>query len=53
MPTYEVTPRFTSGLDHLTSEQRQQFRRVVHDSFVPDLRAGLREAREFAESWRP
>lgn len=40
MPTYEVTPRFITDLDHLTPEQRQRFLRVVHGSFVPDLRVG-------------
>ncbi|QIY60353.1 hypothetical protein HEP86_39565 [Streptomyces sp. RPA4-5] len=52
-----ATPCFTSDLQHLTPAQRRRFRRVVLGSFVPDMRTGLfrlglREAREFAESWR-
>ncbi|CAM5521193.1 MULTISPECIES: hypothetical protein [Streptomyces] len=58
MPTFEVLPRFTADLQHLTPAQRRRFHRVVLDAFVPDLRTGafrpgLREAREFAESWAP
>ncbi|RAJ48562.1 hypothetical protein K388_06990 [Streptomyces sp. KhCrAH-43] len=54
MPTYETTPRFTHDLDRLTPEQRRRFRRAVA-AFVEDLRtgrfrAGLREARGFADS---
>lgn len=41
MPTFEVRPRFTADLHQLTPEQRRRFRRVVIDSFVPDLRAGM------------
>ncbi|MFB1046859.1 hypothetical protein [Streptomyces chrestomyceticus] len=58
MPTYEATPRFITDLERLTAEQRTCFRRAV-TAFVHDLRtgghfrAGLREAREFAESWAP
>ncbi|MET9810791.1 hypothetical protein [Streptomyces halstedii] len=58
MPTFETLPRFTADLQHLTPAQRQRFRRVVLDAFVPDLRTGcrfrpgLREARRFAESGR-
>ncbi|MEU3262331.1 hypothetical protein ABZ663_32225 [Streptomyces albidoflavus] len=58
MPTFETCPRFTADLQHLTPAQRRRFRRVVLDAFVPDLRTnrpfrpGLREAREFADSWR-
>ncbi|MGW3653540.1 hypothetical protein [Streptomyces sp. NPDC000878] len=40
MPTYETLPRFTADLQHLTPAQRQRFRRVVLDAFVPDLRSG-------------
>ncbi|POX50928.1 hypothetical protein C3488_13295 [Streptomyces sp. Ru72] len=48
MPPYETLPRFTVDLQHLTPAQRRRFRRVVLDSFVPDLRTrrircGLRE----------
>ncbi|WP_457512221.1 hypothetical protein [Streptomyces sp. TE33382] len=48
------TPRFTTGLNRLTPEQRHRFRQAA-DSFVDDLRtgrfhAGLREASELAES---
>ncbi|MFJ8363791.1 hypothetical protein [Streptomyces sp. NPDC093984] len=38
MPAYETLPRFTAELQHLTAAQRRRFRRVVLDSFVPDLR---------------
>ncbi|WP_331726714.1 hypothetical protein [Streptomyces sp. NBC_00280] len=41
MPTFEVRPRFTADLHQLAPEQRRRFRRVVIDSFVPDLRAGM------------
>ncbi|WP_236246988.1 hypothetical protein [Streptomyces sp. CC210A] len=56
MPTYEALPRFTTDLDRLTPEQRRRFRQTVA-AFVEDLRrgrfrAGLREAREFADSLR-
>ncbi|MFI8287331.1 hypothetical protein ACIF84_30330 [Streptomyces albidoflavus] len=57
MPTYEVLPQFTADLHHLSPEQQRRFRRAV-TGFVQDLRggghfrAGLREAREFANSWR-
>lgn len=40
MPTFETLPRFTADLQHLTPAQRQRFRRVVLDAFVPDLRTG-------------
>ncbi|WP_326680916.1 hypothetical protein [Streptomyces sp. NBC_01237] len=40
MPTFETCPRFTTDLQHLTPAQRRRFRRVVLDSFVPDLRTG-------------
>ncbi|MEU1661813.1 hypothetical protein ABZ527_37925, partial [Streptomyces griseofuscus] len=40
MPTFETCPRFTTDLQHLTPAQRQRFRRVVLDAFVPDLRTG-------------
>ncbi|WP_446033955.1 hypothetical protein [Streptomyces olivaceus] len=40
MPTSETLPRFTADLQHLTPAQRQRFRRVVLDAFVPDLRTG-------------
>ncbi|MDX3697847.1 hypothetical protein PV726_48375 [Streptomyces europaeiscabiei] len=40
MPTFETLPRFTADLQHLTPAQRQRFRRVVLDAFVPDLRPG-------------
>ncbi|MFH9426297.1 hypothetical protein [Streptomyces sp. NPDC017529] len=39
MPTYEVLPRFTADLQHLTPEQRRRFRRTVA-AFVEDLRTG-------------
>lgn len=58
MPTYEALPRFATDLDRLSPAQRRRFRRAVLDAFVPDLRTGrpfhpgLREAREFADSWR-
>ncbi len=56
MPTYETLPRFVADLGRLTPEQRRRFRQTV-TVFVEDLRtgrfrAGLREAREFADSWR-
>ncbi|MEW2708636.1 hypothetical protein AB0948_27030 [Streptomyces koyangensis] len=56
MPTYEVLPRFAADLDRLF-EQQCCFHRAV-TAFVQDLRggghfrAGLREARGFAYSWR-
>ncbi|QRV32414.1 hypothetical protein I6J39_34135 (plasmid) [Streptomyces californicus] len=40
MPTYETLARFTADLHRLTPAQRQRFRRVVLDAFVPDLRTG-------------
>ncbi|MGO4634935.1 hypothetical protein AB4225_29010 [Streptomyces sp. 2RAF24] len=40
MPTFETCPRFTADLQHLTPAQHRRFRRVVLDSFVPDLRTG-------------
>ncbi|MFD9796928.1 hypothetical protein ACFWXK_38975 [Streptomyces sp. NPDC059070] len=40
MPTFETLPRFTADLQHLTPTQRRRFRRVVRDTFVPDLRTG-------------
>lgn len=40
MPTFETLPRFTTDLQHLTPAQRQRFRRVVREAFVPDLRTG-------------
>ncbi|MEU3181355.1 hypothetical protein [Streptomyces albidoflavus] len=55
MPTYEVLPRFTADLHHLSPEQQRRFRRAV-TGFVQDLRggghfrAGLREARGFPNS---
>ncbi|MFH9561442.1 hypothetical protein ACH4NR_32530 [Streptomyces globisporus] len=42
MPTFETLPRFTADLQHLTPAQRQRFRRVVLNAFVPDLRTGRR-----------
>lgn len=57
VPTYETLPRFTTDLNRLTPEQRRCFRHAVK-AFVHDLRtggrfrAGLREARRFAESGR-
>ncbi|TWF92328.1 hypothetical protein [Streptomyces brevispora] len=57
MPTFETLPRFTADFQHLAPAQRRLFRRVVLDAFVPDLRTGrqfrpgLRETREFADSW--
>ncbi|MGW2331635.1 hypothetical protein ACWC5C_38620 [Streptomyces sp. NPDC001700] len=40
MPTFETLPRFTADLRRLTPAQRRRFRRVVLDTFVPDLRTG-------------
>ncbi|WP_030303119.1 hypothetical protein [Streptomyces katrae] len=40
MPTFETLSRFTADLQHLTPAQRWRFRRVVLESFVPDLRTG-------------
>ncbi|MFJ1789664.1 hypothetical protein ACIOML_35820 [Streptomyces anulatus] len=40
MPTFETLPRFTADLQHLNPAQRRRFRRVVLDTFVPDLRTG-------------
>ncbi|MFJ2232100.1 hypothetical protein [Streptomyces halstedii] len=57
MPTYEALPRFTTDHHRLTTAQRHAFRQAV-TAFVDDLRAegpfraGLREARGFAESGR-
>ncbi|WP_326743410.1 hypothetical protein [Streptomyces sp. NBC_01768] len=45
MPTFETLPRFTADLQHLTPAQRRRFRRVVLDSFVPDLRTGRQGVR--------
>jgi hypothetical protein len=49
MPTFETLPRFERDWKKLTPEQRALFRKVVLESFVPDLaaperpfRAGLR-----------
>ncbi|WP_322872193.1 hypothetical protein [Streptomyces goshikiensis] len=39
MPTFEILPRFTTDLQHLTPAQRRRFRRVVLGAFVPDLRS--------------
>ncbi|MCL7382222.1 hypothetical protein [Streptomyces sp. 35G-GA-8] len=40
MPTFETLSRFTADLKRLSPAQRQRFRCVVLDSFVPDLRTG-------------
>lgn len=40
MPTFEIRPRFTADLQHLTPAQRRRFRHVVLDAFVPGLRTG-------------
>ncbi len=40
MPTYETLPRFITDLQALTPAQRRRLRRVVRQSFVPDLRSG-------------
>jgi hypothetical protein len=49
MPTFETLPRFERDWKKLTPEQRALFRKVILESFVPDLaaperpfRAGLR-----------
>ncbi|MFF2523528.1 hypothetical protein [Streptomyces liangshanensis] len=39
MPTYETLPRFTTGLNHLTPEQRRKFQQTVA-AFVHDPRTG-------------
>ena len=40
VPTFEIRPRFTADLQHLTPAQRRRFRHVVLDAFVPGLRTG-------------
>lgn len=40
MPTFGVTPRFRRDYEKLTDQQRERFRRVVRDQFVPDVAAG-------------
>jgi hypothetical protein len=48
MPTFETLPRFTRDYAKLTPEQRTRFRKVLTESFIPDLagdgsfRPGLR-----------
>lgn len=64
MPTFEATARFEKDYQGLDSAQRERFRRVVLDEFVPDLaagrfRAGLRVRRVekatgiFEMTWAP
>ena len=49
MPTFETLPRFERDWKKLTPEQKELFRKVVTEAFVPDLtdperpfRSGLR-----------
>ncbi|MFJ3728509.1 hypothetical protein ACIPYQ_38905 [Streptomyces sp. NPDC090045] len=42
MPTYEATPRFTTDLDRLTTEQRRHFRQSFRQSRAGPV--GLRMA---------
>src|SRR3981081_2327826 len=37
MPTFELTSRFERDWRRLTSQQRDAFRKVVQEAFVPDL----------------
>jgi hypothetical protein len=37
MPTFETLPRFEKDWTGLTPHQRDAFRKVVKDAFVPDL----------------
>lgn len=39
MPTFETLPRFEKDWKGLTPQQRDTFRKVVMDAFVPDLMA--------------
>jgi hypothetical protein len=39
MPTFETLPRFEKDWKGLTPQQRDTFRKVVKDAFVPDLTA--------------
>ncbi|MFJ5999844.1 hypothetical protein [Streptomyces sp. NPDC092370] len=41
---------FTADLQHLTPAQRQRFRRVVLDAFVPGLRPGRQFRPELRQS---
>lgn len=40
MPTFQTSRRFASDWQHLSGEQRELFRRVVLEEFVPDLTSG-------------
>jgi hypothetical protein len=46
MPTFETLPRFEKDWKGLTSQQRDTFRKVVRDAFVPDLVAPDRPFRQ-------
>jgi hypothetical protein len=37
MPTFETLPRFGRDWKNLTPQQRDAFRKVVKEAFVPDL----------------
>jgi len=39
MPTFETLPRFEKDWKGLTPRQRDAFRKVVREAFVPDLMA--------------
>ena len=39
MPTFETLPRFEKDWKGLSPQQRDAFRKVVKDAFVPDLMA--------------
>lgn len=39
MPTFETLPRFDRDWKNLTAHQQAAFRRVITESFVPDLSA--------------
>ena len=39
MPTFETLPRFEKDWKDLTPQQRDAFRKVVKEAFVPDLMA--------------
>ncbi|MGW3100316.1 hypothetical protein ACWDCC_43580 [Streptomyces sp. NPDC001102] len=41
MPTFETTPRFRRDFDQLTNEQKQRFRRIVLEHFVPGVESGV------------
>jgi hypothetical protein len=37
MPTFETLPRFERDWKNLATQQRATFRKVIQESFVPDL----------------